>query len=114
LTVDYLFTYESLTSCCWSLLRLSLIVSLLSFFFLIVLLQDPSNPRLPLIRQTYIEMHTKQTLAYVLEQKKNWLAFNKKKMTIMDALLELNKLVDDSDPDVCVANFNETRVFMCE
>ena len=33
-------------------------------------------------------------------QMAKWLKFDKAKMPIMDALLELDKIIDESDPDV--------------
>ncbi len=30
----------------------------------------------------------------------NWLKFDKFKMTMLDAVMELDKIVDESDPDV--------------
>jgi len=35
---------------------------------------------------------------------KDWLRFNKFKMTVKDALLKLNDLVDESDPDTNLPN----------
>eukprot|EP00049_Salpingoeca_infusionum_P027710 m.33874 g.33874 ORF g.33874 m.33874 type:complete len:292 (+) comp9688_c0_seq1:172-1047(+) len=63
-----------------------------------------ASDRFDLVRKTYHEMHTKQTVAYVEEQQKLWCKFDHAEMTMMEALEELNKLVDDSDPDVDIPN----------
>jgi len=34
----------------------------------------------------------------------NWLQFNKLKMTVKEALMKLNDLVDESDPDIDLPN----------
>eukprot|EP00730_Choanoeca_flexa_P012653 TRINITY_DN4484_c0_g1_i2.p1 TRINITY_DN4484_c0_g1~~TRINITY_DN4484_c0_g1_i2.p1 ORF type:complete len:279 (+),score=43.18 TRINITY_DN4484_c0_g1_i2:70-906(+) len=52
-----------------------------------------SSSRAELVRETY-----RQT------KKKQWCSFSHTEMTIMEALSELNRLVDDSDPDVDVPN----------
>jgi len=65
---------------------------------------DESNPRFEIVRETYRLMHVNQTVASVTGRHASWGQFNKRKMTIMEALFELNKLIDDSDPDVDVPN----------
>eukprot|EP00053_Salpingoeca_punica_P005898 m.57253 g.57253 ORF g.57253 m.57253 type:complete len:424 (+) comp13445_c0_seq3:105-1376(+) len=65
---------------------------------------DASNPRFEIVRKTYELMHVGQTVESVRARIAKWTQFNTKKMTMMDALFELNKLVDDSDPDVDVPN----------
>ena len=49
-------------------------------------------------------MHTNQTVEYVKSMHKKWLSFDTCQMTIMDAIIKLNDLVDESDPDVDVPN----------
>merc|ERR1712013_649767 len=56
------------------------------------------------VKRTYTEMHTKQTMAFVLEKHKTWLKFNHMEATIMEALDMLNELVDESDPDLDLPN----------
>merc|ERR1712012_482819 len=55
-------------------------------------------------KRTYTEMHTKQTMAFVMEKHKTWLKFNHMEATIMEALDMLNELVDESDPDLDLPN----------
>merc|ERR1712107_350868 len=56
------------------------------------------------VKRTYTEMHTKQTIAFVMEKHKTWLKFNHMEATIMEALDMLNELVDESDPDLDLPN----------
>merc|ERR1712223_1052501 len=56
------------------------------------------------VKRTYTEMHTKQTMAFVMEKHKTWLKFNHMEATIMEALDMLNELVDESDPDLDLPN----------
>merc|ERR1712038_633247 len=49
-------------------------------------------------------MHTKQTMAFVMEKHKTWLKFNHMEASIMEALDMLNELVDESDPDLDLPN----------
>eukprot|EP00047_Mylnosiga_fluctuans_P001572 m.220963 g.220963 ORF g.220963 m.220963 type:complete len:239 (+) comp10486_c0_seq1:2098-2814(+) len=49
-------------------------------------------------------MHEHQTHDYALKKRNSWCQFNHAKMTVMEALNELNKLVDDSDPDIDLPN----------
>ncbi|XP_046909266.2 myo-inositol oxygenase [Dermatophagoides farinae] len=53
---------------------------------------------------TYRLMHTNQTLEFARNRLHHWTRFDKLKMTIMDALENLNCLVDESDPDVDLPN----------
>nr|CAD7609616.1 unnamed protein product [Timema genevievae] len=64
-------------------------------------LNDPIKER---VRLTYEKMHTNQTVDFVNKRKEHWLKFDKFESTIMEALLKLNDLVDESDPDVDVPN----------
>merc|ERR1711899_472249 len=45
------------------------------------------------VKRTYTEMHTKQTMAFVMEKHETWLKFNHMEATIMEALDMLNELV---------------------
>lgn len=58
---------------------------------------DDKTP--PGVREFYRLNHTHQTRDFVLAKKKEYLAFNRRKMSIWEALDYLNTLVDDSDPD---------------
>ena len=52
------------------------------------------------VREFYKLNHQYQTYEFVVEKEKEFLAFNKRKMSIWEALDYLNTLVDDSDPDI--------------
>ncbi|EGD72371.1 myo-inositol oxidase [Salpingoeca rosetta] len=62
------------------------------------------TPRFAIVRENYRKMYENQTLEYAKTQKALWCKFDHAEMNVMDALTELNKLVDDSDPDVDVPN----------
>jgi len=51
------------------------------------------------VKEFYRQNHTFQTRDFVLEKKREYLAKQKRKMGIWEALDYLNTLVDDSDPD---------------
>ena len=53
----------------------------------------------PSVKEFYKINHHHQTLDFVLAKKKEFLAFNRKEMSIWEAAEFLNQLVDDSDPD---------------
>lgn len=53
----------------------------------------------PTVREFYRQNHTHQTLDFVLEAKRKWLAFGQREMGVWEAAEYLNTLVDDSDPD---------------
>ena len=53
----------------------------------------------PSVKEFYRINHKHQTLAFVLDKKKEFLAFSRKEMGIWEAAEFLNQLVDDSDPD---------------
>ncbi|XP_063923890.1 inositol oxygenase [Zophobas morio] len=65
---------------------------------------DENDPIKERVRKTYKEMHTHQTVAFVQEKIDSWTKFNHFKSTIKDALIRLNDLVDESDPDVDLPN----------
>ena len=52
------------------------------------------------VREFYRLNHTHQTLDFVLAKKQEYLALNRREMTVWQALEYLDTLVDDSDPDV--------------
>lgn len=56
------------------------------------------------VRRTYTEMHTHQTMAFVMEKRAKWLKFDHMEATVMEALDMLNDLVDESDPDLDLPN----------
>jgi inositol oxygenase len=51
------------------------------------------------VREFYRLNHTQQTRAFVQQKKREYLALNKRRMGIWEAMEFLNTLVDDSDPD---------------
>ena len=53
----------------------------------------------PVVREFYRLNHTNQTLHFVQQKKKQYLAKQKGEMSIWEAMEYLNTLVDDSDPD---------------
>ncbi len=63
------------------------------------------NPRLVTVREFYRLNHTYQTYDFVLSKEREFLSFDKRKMSIWDAIEFLNTLVDDSDPDTDLDQF---------
>ncbi|XP_068623366.1 inositol oxygenase-like [Battus philenor] len=63
--------------------------------------EDPIRQR---VRRTYYTMHTNMTVDLVKSKMDNWLQFNHFKATVKDALIKLNELVDESDPDTNLPN----------
>lgn len=57
------------------------------------------------VREFYRLNHTLQTYEFVLEKRKEYLKFDKKEMPVWDAFEFLNQLVDDSDPDTDLDQF---------
>ncbi|SER30497.1 inositol oxygenase family protein [Pedobacter rhizosphaerae] len=57
------------------------------------------------VREFYRLNHTFQTYEFVLEKRKEYLKFDKKEMPVWDAFEFLNQLVDDSDPDTDLDQF---------
>jgi inositol oxygenase len=53
----------------------------------------------PEVREFYRQNHTRQTLDFVLEKKRQYLPRTRRAMGIWEAMEFLNTLVDDSDPD---------------
>ncbi|XP_053974779.1 inositol oxygenase [Hylaeus volcanicus] len=66
--------------------------------------EDHTDPIKARVRKTYHHMHTNQTVEFVRSRMKEWLQFNKFKMSVKDALIKLNDLVDESDPDTNLPN----------
>lgn len=65
---------------------------------------DENDPIKERVRLTYKAMHTNQTVDFVQDRMSDWLSFSHFKSTIKDALIKLNDLVDESDPDVDIPN----------
>jgi inositol oxygenase len=57
------------------------------------------------VREFYRLNHTYQTYAFVKEKQQHYLRFNKKQMPVWEAFNFLNQLVDDSDPDTDLDQF---------
>src|SRR5437763_16410017 len=53
----------------------------------------------PSVKEFYRLNHTRQTLDFVLQKKREYLTKNRRRMGIWEAMEYLNTLVDDSDPD---------------
>lgn len=58
------------------------------------------DPARDTVRTFYRMNHTYQTYAFVQEKKNDFLQFDKRKMTLWEAVEFLNTLIDDSDPDI--------------
>lgn len=56
------------------------------------------------VKRTYYQMHKNQTVDFVRRRINKWTKFNHAKLTIMEALVKLNSLVDESDPDCDLPN----------
>lgn len=63
------------------------------------------SPARDSVREFYRLNHTYQTYRFVAEKKKDYLRFNKKEMPVWKAFDFLNTLVDDSDPDTDLDQF---------
>ena len=57
------------------------------------------------VREFYRLNHTWQSYAFVQEKRAQYLKFDKKEMSVWDAFSFLNQLVDDSDPDTDLDQF---------
>src|SRR5712692_8621424 len=53
----------------------------------------------PSVREFYRLNHTNQSYGFVQAKRKDFLALNRRQMSIWEALEYLNTLIDDSDPD---------------
>lgn len=58
------------------------------------------------VENLYREKYTKQTVAYASKMLEDYRQFNRGKMTIWDASVFLNDVVDQSDPDVAVSQIH--------
>jgi inositol oxygenase len=67
--------------------------------------RDYENTQKDTVREFYRLNHTFQTYDFVLQKKKEFLQFNRKQMPVWEAFDFLNKLVDDSDPDTDLDQF---------
>ena len=67
--------------------------------------RDYDNTERDTVREFYRLNHKYQTYDFVLNKEKEFLKFNKKEMTVWDAFQFLNQLVDDSDPDTDLDQF---------
>ncbi|XP_065890501.1 inositol oxygenase-like [Dysidea avara] len=56
------------------------------------------------VKETYRKMHTFQTVDFVRQKLSYWGKMDKVQMTLMDAILMLDNLVDESDPDIDLPN----------
>lgn len=57
------------------------------------------------VKEFYRLNHTYQTYDFVMDKRANYLKFDKKSMPVWDAFQFLNQLVDDSDPDTDLDQF---------
>jgi inositol oxygenase len=57
------------------------------------------------VKEFYRLNHTHQTYDFVMNKREDYLQFNKKKMPVWEAFQFLNQLVDDSDPDTDLDQF---------
>lgn len=58
-----------------------------------------NDPARDTVKEFYRLNHTYQTYEFVQQKRTEFLAFDRKEMTVWDAFDFLNQLVDDSDPD---------------
>ncbi|XP_022669320.1 inositol oxygenase-like isoform X2 [Varroa jacobsoni] len=63
--------------------------------------EDPVQKR---VFETYLKMHTYQTVDFVMKKREEYGRFDKIRMPVMKALEKLNDLIDESDPDVDMPN----------
>ncbi len=63
------------------------------------------EPQRDTVREFYRLNHTYQTYDFVMQKEKEFLSFNKKEMPVWNAFNFLNQLVDDSDPDTDLDQF---------
>src|SRR3954468_12299624 len=63
------------------------------------------SPERDTVREFYRLNHKYQSYDFVLDKKANYLKFDKKEMPVWDAFQFLNQLVDDSDPDTDLDQF---------
>jgi len=63
------------------------------------------DPARDTVKEFYRLNHTYQTYDFVMNKEAEYLSFNRKKMPVWDAFDFLNQLVDDSDPDTDLDQF---------
>jgi inositol oxygenase len=63
------------------------------------------SERVNTVREFYRLNHIHQTYDFVVEKEKEFLKFDKREMSVWDAIDFLNTLVDDSDPDTDLDQF---------
>ena len=63
------------------------------------------TPARDTVKEFYRLNHTYQTFDFVQQKQADFLQFNRKEMTVWDAFDFLNQLVDDSDPDTDLDQF---------
>lgn len=63
------------------------------------------DPARDTVREFYRLNHTHQSYEFVQQKRSDFLQFNRKEMTIWEAFNFLNQLVDDSDPDTDLDQF---------
>uniref|UniRef100_A0A158PA70 Inositol oxygenase n=1 Tax=Angiostrongylus cantonensis TaxID=6313 RepID=A0A158PA70_ANGCA len=68
--------------------------------------ENPENKIEARVKNHYYLQHQRQTVQFVDEMHHKWLGFNHGRMTIMGALDMLSNFLDESDPDVDVANLD--------
>ncbi|VDM55648.1 unnamed protein product [Angiostrongylus costaricensis] len=68
--------------------------------------EDPQNKIEARVKGHYYLQHQRQTVQFVDEMHHKWLGFNHDRMAIMEALDLLSNFLDESDPDVDVANLD--------
>jgi inositol oxygenase len=61
------------------------------------------NPARNTVREFYRIHHRSQTYELVLRKKEEFLRFDRREMTVLEAMDFLNTLVDDSDPDISLS-----------
>ncbi|KAI0220707.1 Inositol oxygenase [Lamellibrachia satsuma] len=62
------------------------------------------------VRNTYYEMHSRQTLSYAKQRLEYWTKFDHGERTMMEALDVLNSVVDESDPDMFHGKYTMDKV----
>jgi len=67
--------------------------------------RDYENTVRDTVREFYKLNHTYQTYDFVMQKRNDYLKFDKKQMPVWDAFQFLNQLVDDSDPDTDLDQF---------
>jgi inositol oxygenase len=68
--------------------------------------RDYENTARPTVREFYRLNHRYQTYDFVQQKRQDFLALNRRKMGIWEAMDFLNTLVDDSDPDTSLSQMD--------